>query len=104
MLNIKNLRLVLDQKLQNTKRVIIIPHLYPDFDAIGSAIGLSLIASKYKKESFILLDYPTYTIDAGVKMIIDSSEENGIKYLDKSECSKVKSSDVVVTFNQERQF
>ncbi len=96
MLNIKNLRLVLDQKLQNTKRVIIIPHLYPDFDAIGSAIGLSLIASKYKKESFILLDYPTYTIDAGVKMIIDSSEENGIKYLDKSEYSKVKSPDNVM--------
>ncbi len=90
MLTIKNLKLVLDEKLVDTKKVIIIPHIYPDFDAIGSAIGLSVIAEKFKKESFILVDDPIFKINSDVKLIIDESKEKGINYIDKNTYLEIK--------------
>lgn len=90
MQNIKNLGLVLDKKLSSAKRVIIIPHLEPDFDAIGSAIGLSVLASRYKKESFILVN--DSIIGQDVKMVIDSSKDKGFNYIDKSTYLDMKSS------------
>ncbi len=85
MLNIKNLKITLDEELSKDRNVIIIPHMGIDFDAIGSAIGLSLIATKYKKESFILVDDPIHKIDPGVKIIIDESiEKLGTNYINKN--------------------
>lgn len=90
MLSIKDLKLVLSKKLVKAKKVIIIPHINLDFDAIGSAIGLTIIADKFKKESFILVNDPVYRINPSVKAIIDESEAKGIKYIDKNTYLEIK--------------
>jgi c-di-AMP phosphodiesterase-like protein len=46
----------LDRLLKESDRVFIVAHNRPDMDAIGSAIGMSLICKKKKKESYIVLD------------------------------------------------
>ena len=46
----------LDRLLKECDRVFIVAHNRPDMDAIGSAIGMSLICKKKKKDSYIVLD------------------------------------------------
>ena len=43
---INDLRIYMSERIKNAKKVIIIPHINPDFDAIGSAAGITLIAKK----------------------------------------------------------
>ena len=50
---IKKLRVNMEQKILEANNVVIVPHTGIDFDAIGSAIGLSLIARRMKKPSSI---------------------------------------------------
>ena len=45
-MDIKNLRLNIEQKVLGSKRVVIVPHNRIDFDAIGSALGLAVIVKK----------------------------------------------------------
>mgnify|MGYP006343621393 CR=1 FL=1 len=47
---IKDLKLYMNDRIINANKVIIIPHNNPDFDAIGSAAGITLIAKKFKKD------------------------------------------------------
>ncbi|MEW9121886.1 MAG: bifunctional oligoribonuclease/PAP phosphatase NrnA [Thermotaleaceae bacterium] len=42
--------------LEKGKRVLILPHIHPDGDTIGSSIALSLALKKNKKEVFILAE------------------------------------------------
>lgn len=76
---IKNLKVYLDSffcsQLGNGN-VIIVPHNNVDFDAIASAIGFSLIASKMKRNPYIVVDDPLYKIDHGVQLIIDEAKKN----------------------------
>ena len=46
----------LEQSVKTADKVIILPHKYPDFDAIGSAIGLSVLMSSFNKDAYILID------------------------------------------------
>ena len=73
---IKNLKINLEQKILQSENVVIVPHAGIDFDAIGSAIGISLIVKKLKKASFILIDDPIYKIDHGVQLIIEDAKNN----------------------------
>ena len=86
MLDLDNLRVNFESKVLESRRVILIPHKVADFDAIGSAIGLSLAVSKLKRTSMIIVDDKTYELDRGVYSIIkDSKSEHNImtkgKYL-----------------------
>lgn len=74
MLNIKSLKTVLEQKILEASNVVIIPHNGVDFDAIGAAIGIALIAKKYKKEHYIIVNDPIYKIDHGVQLVIDEAK------------------------------
>ncbi len=65
--DIKNLKVNLESHILKSKRVVIVPHLGIDFDAIASALGLNLIATRLKKESVILVDDPGLSMDQGVK-------------------------------------
>lgn len=77
MTNIKDLKVNLENKILSTENVIIVPHKFADFDAIGSAIGLSLLPRKLKHQAFIVNgDAPT-EMEAGVKVI---TEEAGKEY------------------------
>ena len=42
MIKINNLKMNFENKVLDSGKVIIVPHKNADFDAIGSAIGLSL--------------------------------------------------------------
>jgi len=82
---IKNLKINMEQKILETENVIIVPHNGIDFDAIGSAIGLSLIAKKMKKPAFIVVDDPLHQIDSGVQLVMEAVKNdfpiiNGEKY------------------------
>ena len=51
---INDLKVYMTDRIIKASKVIVIPHNKPDFDAIGSAAGITLIAKKYKKESKII--------------------------------------------------
>jgi len=70
-LEISNLRINLKNRMLRTDKTIILPHRYADFDAIGSAIGISYIASNYNKDAKIIVDDKRYELDRAVKYIID---------------------------------
>lgn len=75
MCNLKGLKVVLEQKILECSNVVIVPHNGVDFDAIGSAIGLSLIAKKFKKTPYIVVNDPIYKIDHGVQLIMEEAKK-----------------------------
>ena len=70
-INIEELKGFIENKIKECDRVIIVPHINADFDAIGSALGLSLIAKKYNKPFNIIVNDPPHIIEPGVKKIIN---------------------------------
>ena len=79
MIDIENLRVNFESKVLASGKVIIVPHKLADFDAIGSAIGLSLAVKKLKTESFIIIDDKKYELDRGVQSIVrDAKSDFGI--------------------------
>ena len=66
----------LEKSIKDADKVIILPHLYPDFDAIGSSIGLSVLASFFGKESYILIDDLETSINEKVLNIIKKNAGN----------------------------
>lgn len=91
MKTIKELKNTLEEQIINSDHITIIPHLGVDFDAIGSAIGLSLIAKKLNKESCIIVDDPHYKIDSGVQIIINEAIEKGYNIINKEKYLQSKS-------------
>jgi len=86
MSNIKVLKDVLEHKILEANNVVIVPHNSVDFDAIGAATGIALIAKKYKKPYYIVVNDPVYKIDHGVQLIMDDARKemtivNREKYL-----------------------
>ena len=76
MIDIKNLSVDLENKILKSEKVVIVPHNNADFDAIGSAIGLSLIPTKLKKESCIIVNDQIYSVDPGVRIILEESKKD----------------------------
>lgn len=87
---INDLRIYMSERIKNAKKVIIIPHINPDFDAIGSAAGITLIAKKFKKESRIIVDDDINTIDDGVRLIINELNQDNEIVVDKSKYKNIK--------------
>lgn len=75
MIDIKDLKSDIEIKIINSEKVIIVPHNNADFDAIGSAIGLSLISKKLKKQTYIIMNDQMHIIDPGVRLIIDENKK-----------------------------
>ena len=75
-MDIKKLKTVVENKVLESHNVIIVPHNNADFDAIASAMGMSLIVSHLNKNSCIVITDPLYILDVGVKSIIDESKNN----------------------------
>lgn len=90
---INDLRIYISEKMKNAKKVIIIPHINPDFDAIGSAAGITLIAKKFKKESRIIVDDDINAIDDGVRLIIDELNKDNELVINKSKYKDIKNKD-----------
>ncbi len=75
MLDVKNLKVNLENKLLEHNKTIIIPHKGADFDAIASSLGVALIANHFKKDNRILMGDPIYKLDHGVQTIIEQVKE-----------------------------
>jgi len=82
-LDIKNLKVNLENKILQAENVVIVPHMSIDLDAIGSAVALSYIIKKLKKTSCIIVDDPLYKMDHGSCRIIESAKSLGYSILNK---------------------
>lgn len=84
--DLKELKAPIEELILGTDRTIIVPHNNPDYDAIGSAIGLSLIPKKLKKPSYVLVNDSTYKMEYGLQRILEEAKDivpiiNKDKYL-----------------------
>ena len=71
-MEINKLKEALESKIIDSEKVVIIPHNSMDFDAIASAIGLTLVSSHFNKDSLISYD-SNYSFDSGVEIIFDEA-------------------------------
>ena len=91
MSGIQNLKINLNNKILQSDKVIIVPHIEADFDAIASSTGVSLISDKINKENHILIGDNIEKLDAGVQMMIDEVKaEHSIINLEEYEKMKTK--------------
>ena len=75
MKDITNLRVNLENKILTSNKTIVLPHKNLDFDAIGSALGVSLVSRSLDKDSLIIVDDKRYDLDRAVKYIVDDTKE-----------------------------
>lgn len=76
MLDVKNLKVKLKEKILDSNRLFIIPHRNADADAIASAVGMSLISNKLKRENHILIGDDISILHPGVQTMIDQVHNN----------------------------
>lgn len=75
---------------KDVKRIIIIPHVNPDGDAIGSALGLNDVLNNAGFESHVIVpnDFPVYLNwlgSMGVPLIYEQSSEQCHKLIDQAD-------------------
>ena len=70
-MDIKNLKLNIEQKVLGKKRVVIVPHKRIDFDAIGSALGLAVIVRKMNAVPIIVVDDNIKEMQRGIQIIME---------------------------------
>ena len=75
-MDIDTLSRELVRKILDSDKVIIVPHNAIDFDAIGSAIGLSFIAKELGKEAFVIINDPVNLMAPEIKAIVEESKKN----------------------------
>ena len=72
---IKQIKETLEDQISHCSNVFIVGHNSPDFDSIGSCIGLYQMAESLGKKGYIIVDDEPSTIEPGVKRIIDENRE-----------------------------
>lgn len=72
---IRDLKLRLERTINASSKVFIIGHNFPDFDSIGSCIGLHTLALSLGKKAYIIVDDEPSKIEPGVKKIIDQNKD-----------------------------
>lgn len=73
---IKKLKETLEKEIKKSSSVFIIGHNSPDFDSIGSCLGIYEIAKSLGKKSYIIVNDEESKIEPGVKKIIDQSRKS----------------------------
>lgn len=72
MQNSRDIKATLDSLLLENNQVFIVPHKRPDFDAIASSIGMSLICQKNNKRSYIVIDDEMDKLESETRKMIES--------------------------------
>ena len=97
--NLEQFTINLEEIIDNSKNIYIIGHKNPDFDSIGSAIGIFKLCKFLDKKSFIIVDEDEFSLQPGVKLLMDSVnhcanfinveqfKERLIKSLNKNNCA-----------------
>ena len=83
MINENKLKKTIERLVENSSNVFIIGHNEPDFDSIGSAIGLQVLCTYLNRRSFIVVD--DKELEAGVKRIVENNYFN-YSIINKEEC------------------
>ncbi len=105
MQNIKELKSIIENKVNESNNIFITFHNCTDIDAIASALGLSYIIKKLGKEAFIILNENYSDIESGVKKIVDNETHN-YNLISLNEYIEIKSDNdllVVLDANKEKQ-
>lgn len=76
MQNTKDIKSTLDSLLFENTNVFIVPHKRPDFDAIASSIGISLICKKNRKKSYIIIDDNIEKLEFETKKMITNIKDD----------------------------
>ena len=67
----------LDRLLEENDNVFVVPHIRPDFDAVGSTLGIALICKKNNKNCFIVIDDDYDTSEKTLRILsIDAEKRN----------------------------
>ncbi len=74
--DLKNLKINLERKITESSSVVIVPHNGIDFDAIAASFAIALIAKKYRKQHYIVVNDPIYKIDHGVQLIMNDAKKD----------------------------
>ena len=75
MQNSRDIKATLDSLLLENDQVFIVPHKRPDFDAIASSIGMSLICQKNNKKSYIVIDDEIDKLESETRKMIESIKD-----------------------------
>lgn len=99
MSNICELKKVLEEKINESKQVILTGHVGADFDSIASCIAMSEIAKKFKTDVYILYNDQDISVEPGVKEMIDSTNST-INYINCEEYKKIRTGkDLLITLD-----
>ncbi|MCM3478972.1 DHH family phosphoesterase [Caldibacillus thermoamylovorans] len=63
----------LSELIQDSDRIFIMGHKYPDMDAVGAAIGILKIAQMNQRESYVILN--EQEIDSGVRKLLSEVKQ-----------------------------
>lgn len=96
--DIKSLKDTLELEINNSSSVFIVSHNIPDFDAIGSVLGLYKIVESFNKKVYIILDDLEKDLQPGVQKILEENKSN-YKIIKKEDLEKLcsKKSLLIVT-------
>ena len=71
-----HIKSVLEYLFSKCDNVFIVPHNRPDMDALGAAIGMSLICKKNKKRSFIVIDDNYDKIESATRKVLEEVKDD----------------------------
>lgn len=83
----KNLKETLELEIKKSSNVFIVGHNSPDFDSIGSAIGLYRIVYALGKKAYIIIDDNEIMIESGVKRVLEEYDEE-YRFIKKKDLEK----------------
>lgn len=89
---LKELKEILEKSIKNASNVFIVGHNEPDFDAVGSAIGLQEYVNSFDKNAYIVIGEQDIALEAGVKKIVDENREK-FNFITLEEFEKLKDKD-----------
>lgn len=72
---IRLLKNMLESEIKNSSKVFIVGHNSPDFDSIGSCLGLYVFAKHFNKNVYVIIDDDEMKIEPGVKRIMEEVKD-----------------------------
>jgi len=75
LLELKSFREALTSSIESSSKVFIVGHNSPDYDALGSAMGLFSYVRSFGKEAYIIIDDDLDNLDSKVRLIIEKNKE-----------------------------
>ena len=86
--DVKKLREILELEIKNCSNVFVVGHNNPDFDSIGSAIGLARLVKEYNKAAYIIVDDLKLNLQSGIVTVMDSVKDE-YKFIKKKDVDKL---------------